>query len=123
MAKRVMGRTASILRRIPKDQPFRLVEVGVFLGANALGLLRSRPLLEMVLVDTWGVDAIEGYPDKRKVAWAPVWQRLWRKLYPYRNRIVVIPKPSVIAHDLIVGDFDGGFIDADHRYEPCALDI
>jgi hypothetical protein len=57
-------RSWEILQRIPRDRPVVGVEVGVFVGNNAVQLLQQRPNLTLHLVDPWDV----GTADYRSTA-------------------------------------------------------
>ena len=126
-------RAQAILNRIPADQPFHAVEVGVFRGALSHVLLQERPKLHLTMVDLWGPNYspdfkttnVHSVQDKFPIGrWPMIFQIAMQKVAFAWNRVRPIRADSVAAADGIQdGSLDGAFIDDDHSLSGCTRSI
>lgn len=124
------ARARDIASRLPKGKCTAL-EIGVWRGANASRILKYHKHVHLTLVDPWapadGSYATSGSSDSKlgKEAFELVYQRALANLKPYEGRFKVVRASSALAASLIEESepFDLVFIDGDHSYDGCALDI
>lgn len=124
-------RANAVLQRLPSG-PIKGAEIGVFTGAMSRCLL-SRPDLSLLMVDPWEPFG-ESYaePDGAgdwHITLTQEQQDHYRRAAESAvgfagDRATIIPKRSVDAAKSIPdGILDFVFIDGDHSYEGCRLDI
>lgn len=122
----------AILDRIPDDVPFTFVEVGVDRAITSRIVIASRPKLTAFLVDPYkaGVPGTPWWksgsvmPSRPQAMFDAAKRRAHEVIAPYRKQATFYEMPSVEAAAMLTGNlFDMVFIDGDHSYEGCLLDI
>lgn len=102
-----LGFTKLILNNLDFEGKLNGLEIGTFEGEFTAHMLRLFPKLRMTI--------IERYPNYELV--------IKNVLSPYADRVRFIHADSTDAHAVIRDSFDFIFIDGDHSYEQCRLDI
>jgi hypothetical protein len=124
-------RAHEVLSRIEGTPNPKGVEVGVFTGAMSAALLRERPDLELIMVDSWEGDG-KAYLDKTgdwhmnlsNAAQEANYEAAKSAVSFANGHAVLKRERSLPASKREVDDiFDFVFIDADHSYEGCKADI
>lgn len=124
-------RAQAILERIGHIQFPRGAEIRVFHGDLSKRLLARHPGLTLYMVDSWGVDHAPQYAESGDFH-AKLTQEQQDESFEYASamtafagaRAQIIRKPSIdAALDVPRESLDFVFIDADHSYEGCAMDI
>ena len=121
-------RCADILRELPGPL---VVEIGVYVGRLSHRLLAARPDIYLHMVDPWAETGAEAYAQTddfmaRQTAerHEAVMATALRAVAPYQGRYTVHRMTSEQACPHFQdGSLDLVFIDGDHSYEGCALDI
>lgn len=121
-----------ILDRLPKNKKLKGAEIGVLNGNTAGRLLRARPLLIHLMIDPWKVPGENTSYAKSADCNARKAQREHEAAYQRTLKVTAFAgkrakvwrmtseeaAPNVADHSL-----NFVFIDGDHSYEGCKLDI
>src|SRR5690606_24414 len=121
-----------IAARIPEDRQIIGVEVGVWRGENAEGMLRARPNLHLSLIDPYrtgepGTPWMESgstMPSRPQSDYDAALEQCLARIEPYADRATIVRRPSVdAAADYQDASIDFAYLDGDHSYEGCLADI
>lgn len=124
-------RAHAILERIRDIPNARGAEIGVFAGDLSKRLLGQKPDLTLYMVDSWAAQHDPKYAESGDFH-ASLTQAQQDEYYEFTRamtsfagaRAQIIRKPSIVAAmDIPRESLDFVFIDADHSYEGCAMDI
>jgi len=121
----------AVLDRIPDDQPMTGIEVGVWRAILSRELLAARPFLRLHLVDPWqtgkpgtpwwGSGSV--MPARSQVEYERAYRRTIEVIDPWRERAIVHRTTSALLADDWSEPLDFAFIDGDHSFEGCSIDI
>ncbi len=99
----------------------RGLEIGVWRGEFSERILRGMPEVHLHLIDPW--DVYE-HSHRTKEGQARDYQRTIERLEPYKERYTIHKAYSQdVANKFENGSLDFLFIDGDHSFEGCVLDL
>ena len=125
-------RWQAILRRIPIDEPWTGVEVGVWMGRTAKEILAARPRVTHHMVDSWMApkpnSTYAKSPDKIAKNGQPYFDECYEKTQAevrrFGERAEIHRMYSKDAAELFEdGSLDYAFVDCEHTYEGVFRDI
>lgn len=125
-------RWETVLSRLPKEMPLKIVEIGVWTGTFSEHILTNRPLAKMIQVDRWTVyTALERIAEGNARMCNYEQSRFDRakeinaeRIKVFSDRVQIIEKNSDIAAECVNDkSVDLVFIDAAHSYVGCRADI
>jgi len=123
-------RASEVLKRLNGAAQPRGAEVGVFKGDMSAALLRGNPILHLDMIDSWegGGGAYRGdsgdwHAELTQDAQNEFFTAAVSKTQFAEDRRKIIRARSEHAAAALDRPYDFVFLDADHSYEGCALDI
>jgi len=130
MPNAAQQRASSVLSKLAGTNNPKVVEIGVFVAAMSVKLLKRSDLL-LSMVDSWSVNHTDAYHatnDFHAKLSAQKQENYFNRsvgaVSPFQDRAKVIRLDSLEAVKLFDdGELDLVFIDADHSYEGCIADI
>ena len=125
-------RWQAVIKRIPIDEPWVGVEVGVWMGRTAKEVLAARPLVTHFMVDSWMAaepgstyaESVDRIAQNEQPYFDECYEKTLAEVKQFGNRARIRRMYSYEAAAATTdGVFDYVFIDAEHTYEGVSFDI